>query len=487
MKLHILGICGTFMGGVAALARELGHEVEGSDQNIYPPMSTQLEQLGIALKAGYRAEHLSPAPDLVIVGNALSRGNPAIEYLLNERISYVSGPQWIGDAVLASRRVFAVAGTHGKTTTTAMLAWILEACGRAPGFLVGGVPENFGVSARLGGIQHSDTPPSSGAARHPGSSPGPALLPPAGEGKPVQPAAADFVIEADEYDTAFFDKRSKFVHYHAQIAILNNLEYDHADIFPDVAAIQRQFHHLVRTVPANGHLIVNAEDTRLAEVLTMGAWSPLTTFGMEVGDWQARLITGDGSAFAVLHRGRDAGEVRWGLLGRHNVMNALAALAAADAGGVDIAQATAALHEFRSAKRRMELIGELAGIRVYDDFAHHPTAIATTLAGLRARVGDARILVGIEPRSNSMRAGAHSDDLAPSLADADAVVLLQRPELAWDAAHVTGALQGRGETAASVNDLLAVLRHKARAGDSVVFMSNGGFEDAPRRFLAALR
>ena len=333
MKLHILGICGTFMGGIAALAHELGHEVEGSDQNIYPPMSDQLAALGIALKSGYRAEHLGgadpkQAPDLVIVGNALSRGNPAIEYVLDARLPYISGPQWIGDELLVRRRVFAVAGTHGKTTTTAMLAWILEACGRAPGFLVGGVPENFGVSARLGGT------------------PLPALGP--------QPSVlADFVIEADEYDTAFFDKRSKFVHYHAQIAILNNLEYDHADIFPDVAAIQRQFHHLVRTVPGNGRLIVNAEDARLAEVLAMGVWSPVTSFGIDAGDWRARLIAADGSEFAVLHDGREIGVVCWPLIGRHNVMNALAALAAAEAGGADTATTIAALADFRSAKRRM--------------------------------------------------------------------------------------------------------------------------------------
>jgi UDP-N-acetylmuramate: L-alanyl-gamma-D-glutamyl-meso-diaminopimelate ligase len=455
VKLHILGICGTFMGGIAALARESGHEVAGSDQNIYPPMSDQLAALGIALKSGYRAEHLGSAdpaqvPDLVIVGNALSRGNPAVEHMLNVRLPYVSGPQWIGDNLLGARRVFAVAGTHGKTTTTAMLAWILKACGHAPGFLVGGVPENFGVSARLGDSE-------------------------------------DFVIEADEYDTAFFDKRSKFVHYHAQIAILNNLEYDHADIFPDVAAIQRQFHHLVRSVPGNGRLIVNAEDARLAEVLAMGAWSPVTTFGMDIGDWRARLIVGDGSEFAVLHAGREVGSVRWPLIGRHNVMNALAALAAADAGGVDIGNAISALADFRSAKRRMELVGEINGIKVYDDFAHHPTAIATTLAGLRARVGNARILVGMEPRSNSMRLGAHAAELAPSLADADAVVFLQRPELAWDAEKVTAALNGRGHTAPTVAALIVALREQARAGDHIVFMSNGGFENAPRKFLAGLQ
>ena len=437
------------MGGVAALARELGHDVAGCDANIYPPMSDQLAALGVQLDSGYRAGHLDAAkPDLVIVGNALSRGNAIIERLLDVRMPYVSGPQWIGENVLASRRVFAVAGTHGKTTTTAMLAWILEACGRNPGFLVGGVPENFGVSARLGGD--------------------------------------DFVIEADEYDTAFFDKRSKFVHYRPTVAILNNLEYDHADIFPDVAAIQRQFHHLVRTVPGNGRLIVNAEDARLAEVLAMGAWTPVTSFGIDAGDWRARLIAADGSEFAVLRDGREAGIVRWNLLGRHNVMNALAALAAADAGGVDAARAIAALADFRSAKRRLELVGEREGIKVYDDFAHHPTAIATTLAGLRARVGRARILVGMEPRSNSMRLGAHADELAPSLHDADAVVFLQRPELSWDAQRVTDALDGRGRTAPTVDALIALLADSARAGDHVVFMSNGGFEDAPRRFLRSL-
>jgi UDP-N-acetylmuramate: L-alanyl-gamma-D-glutamyl-meso-diaminopimelate ligase len=462
MKLHILGICGTFMGGVAALARELGHTVEGSDQNIYPPMSDQLAALGIVLKSGYAPEHLgsadpAAAPDLVIVGNAMSRGNAAVEYLLNARLPYVSGPQWIGENVLASRRVFAVAGTHGKTTTTAMLAWILEACGRSPGFLVGGVPENFGVSARLGS---------------------PALSP--------QPAALDFVIEADEYDTAFFDKRSKFVHYRAQIAILNNLEFDHADIFPDIAAIQRQFHHLVRTVPGSGRLIVNAEDERLVEVLAMGAWTPVTTFGIDRGEWRARLVDADGSRFTVSYADREIGEVHWSLLGRHNVMNALAAVAAAQAGGVEAADAVAALAQFRSAKRRLELVGERAGIRVYDDFAHHPTAIATTLAGLRARVGAARILVGMEPRSNSMRAGAHAAELAPSLRDADAVVFLQKPELAWDAQHVTGALGGRGATAPNVAALIDDLRRRARPGDHVVFMSNGGFDDAPRRFLTSL-
>ncbi|MET0230763.1 MAG: UDP-N-acetylmuramate:L-alanyl-gamma-D-glutamyl-meso-diaminopimelate ligase [Rhodanobacteraceae bacterium] len=456
MKLHILGICGTFMGGIAALARELGHDVEGTDANVYPPMSTQLEALGIALKSGWEARHLDPAPDLVIVGNALSRGNPMIEHMLDARLPYVSGPQWLGETLLRDRRVFAVAGTHGKTTTTSLLAWILESADRNPGFLVGGVPANFGISARLGRIPNSES------------------------------RIADFVIEADEYDTAFFDKRSKFVHYRPTIAILNNLEYDHADIFPDVAAIQRQFHHLVRIVPGNGRIVVNAEDARLADVLAMGAWTPVSSFGIDAGAWRAKLLEPDGSVFSISHDGHDIGIARWNLTGRHNVMNALAALVAADAAGVDVARALPALATFRSVARRMELVGEVGDIRVYDDFAHHPTAIATTLAGLRARVGSARILVGMEPRSNSMRMGAHADELAPSFADADSVVFLKRPELPWDADRVTGALGGRGKTAPSVDSLIAILRDEVHAGDHVVFMSNGGFEGAPRRFVAAL-
>jgi len=477
LKLHILGICGTFMGGIAALARELGHDVEGSDANVYPPMSTQLERLGIALKRGYAAENLVPPPDLVVVGNAMTRGNAAVEHMLDERLRYVSGPQWLGETVLATRRVLAVAGTHGKTTTTSLLAWILESAGRDPGFLVGGVPANFGVSARLGGV--SLTPPSASAD-------GPPLSRFAGEGRMSPPAAADFVIEADEYDTAFFDKRSKFVHYRPTIAILNNLEYDHADIFPDVAAIQRQFHHLVRTVPRNGRLIVNAEDARLAEVLAQGCWTPVETFGIDAGDWRARLTAPDGSSFVVSHAGSELGLAEWTLGGRHNVMNALAAIAAAHAAGVAPADAIAALATFRNVARRMELVAEHAGIRVYDDFAHHPTAIATTLAGLRAKVGTARILVGMEPRSNSMRMGAHADELAPSLADADAVVFLKRPELPWDAARIVDALGGRGRTAASVDALVDALLAQVHTGDHVVFMSNGGFENAPRRFAAAL-
>jgi UDP-N-acetylmuramate: L-alanyl-gamma-D-glutamyl-meso-diaminopimelate ligase len=506
MRIHILGICGTFMGGIAALARELGIEVEGSDANVYPPMSDQLRGLRIALQEGWSAAHLQPAPDAVLVGNALSRGNPSIEYMLNEGLRYTSGPQWLGENVLRGREVLAVAGTHGKTTTSSLLAHLLNAAGLSPGFLIGGVPGNFGVSARLGvleplslGERRRAAPSAQRWAEGPGVSEsssgaarerkGGAFTPllPEGEGNTASPAATPFVLEADEYDTAFFDKRSKFVHYRPRIAILNNLEYDHADIFPDVAAIQRQFHHLVRTVPGNGRLIVNAEDARLAEVLAMGCWTPVETFGIDAGDWRASLLSADGSAFTVTHAGDPVGDVRWNLTGRHNVMNALAALGAAHAAGVDPTILLPAFATFESVKRRMESLGEVEGVHVYDDFAHHPTAIATTLAGLRAKVGKARILVALEPRSNSMRAGAHAAMLAPSLADADAVVLLQRPELPWDAHHVTDALAGRGVTAPSVAELVTALRAQVRAGDHVVFMSNGGFENAPRRFLDVLR
>ena len=480
LKLHILGIAGTFMGGVAALARELGHDVAGSDQNIYPPMSTQLEALGIALSQGYAPDSIAADTDCVVVGNALSRGNPAVEHVLDTQMNYTSGAEWLRENVLPGRTTLAVAGTHGKTTTTSILAWILEAAGRDPGFLVGGVPENFGVSARLGKRGQSEvllgnSPQDSKDA----------------EGKihsdPFVSFSFPFVVEADEYDTAFFDKRSKFVHYRPRVAILNNLEYDHADIFPDIAAIQRQFHHLVRTVPRNGRLIVNGEDARIKEVLAMGCWTPVERFALE-GDaeWTTRPIADDGSEFAVLHRGVEVGVVRWDLLGRHNVMNALAALAAAHAVGVDLAQVIPKLAEFRSVKRRLEILGTASGITVYDDFAHHPTAIRTTLAGLRARVGTARIMVAMEPRSNSMRLGAHAAELAPSLDGADAVVFLQRAELPWDAGAVISALRGDGAAVADVDALIARLAAMTHAGDHVVFMSNGGFEGAPRRFLATL-
>ena len=451
MKLHILGIAGTFMGGVAALARERGHVVEGSDQAVYPPMSTQLEQLGIALKQGYAPANISADCDEIIIGNALSRGNAAVEAVLDAGRNYTSGAQWLSEQVLPGRDVLAVAGTHGKTTTTTILAYLLDRAGRDPGFLIGGVAEDFGVSARVG-------------------------------------TGREFVVEADEYDTAFFDKRSKFVHYRPLVAILNNLEYDHADIFPDVAAIQRQFHHLVRTVPGRGRLIVNGHDTHLRDVLAMGCWTPVERFGFDPAfEWSARKLREDGSAFVVLHVGKEFGTVEWPLLGDHNVLNGLAALAACHAVGVDVAAVIPALAGFSSVKRRMEVIGAHAGITLYDDFAHHPTAIATTLAGLRAKVGTARIVVAMEPRSNSMRLGAHAEALAPSLDIADAVVFLARPELPWDAQNVMAAIRGEAQAVADVDALIAALQSIARAGDHVVFMSNGGFDGAPRRFLAALQ
>ncbi|MEA5668526.1 UDP-N-acetylmuramate:L-alanyl-gamma-D-glutamyl-meso-diaminopimelate ligase [Stenotrophomonas sp. MH1] len=483
-KIHILGIAGTFMGGVAALARELGHQVEGSDQAVYPPMSTQLETLGITLSQGYLPGNIAGDCDEVVVGNALSRGNPAVEAVLDAGRRYTSGAQWLAENVLPGRDTLAVAGTHGKTTTTTILSFLLQAAGRAPGFLIGGVAEDFGVSARLGRElprAGSDAVPPSGAA-HP--------LPPEGEGSNAS-ALSDrplFVVEADEYDTAFFDKRSKFVHYRPRVAILNNLEFDHADIFPDVAAIQRQFHHLVRTVPGNGRLIVNGEDARLAEVLAMGCWTPVERFGFDPAlEWSARLVNQDGSAFTVLHRGVAVATVEWPLLGRHNVLNGLAALAAAHAVGVDVAAVAPALARFHSVKRRMEVIGQAHGVTIYDDFAHHPTAIHTTLEGLRAKVGAARIVVAMEPRSNSMRLGAHADALAPSLDIADAVVFLARPELPWDAAKVIAAVRGEAQAVADTDALLAQLGRVAGDGDHVVFMSNGGFDGAPRRFLAQLQ
>lgn len=452
------------MGGVAALARELGHQVEGSDQAVYPPMSTQLETLGIALSQGYDPAHIAPDCDQVVVGNALSRGNPAVEQVLDDGRDYVSGAQWLAENVLPGRDTLAVAGTHGKTTTTTILAFLLQAAGREPGFLIGGVPDDFGVSARVGG-------------------------------------GREFVVEADEYDTAFFDKRSKFVHYRPLVAVLNNLEFDHADIFDDLDAIKRQFHHFIRTVPRRGRLVVNGEDRNLSAVLAMGCWTPVETFGIEGTDavdmpgrsgstgfdWSARLVEADGSAFQVLHRGAPMGEVRWPLLGRHNVMNALAAIASAGAVGVDVGAVLPALSGFASVKRRMELLGSHGGVTVYDDFAHHPTAIRTTLEGLRAKVGEARIVVAMEPRSNSMRLGAHADALGPSLDLADLVVFLHRPELPWDAAKVVASLRGEGLTATDAATLVARLREHAHAGDHVVFMSNGGFDGAPRRFLEALR
>jgi UDP-N-acetylmuramate: L-alanyl-gamma-D-glutamyl-meso-diaminopimelate ligase len=447
MHIHILGICGTFMGGVARIARALGHRVTGSDAGVYPPMSTQLEEAGIGLMEGYEPAHLDPAPDMVIIGNALSRGNPAVEATLERGLPYTSGPQWLAEHVLQDRWVLAVAGTHGKTTTSAMLAWILEDAHLAPGFLVGGVPRNFGISARAG-----DGP--------------------------------FFVIEADEYDTAFFDKRSKFVHYRPRTLVLNNLEFDHADIFDDLGQIQRQFHHLVRTVPGGGLIIAPEDDDALGTVLAMGCWTPVTRIGAGA-DWNAELLAPDGSAFTVTLEGEDRGNVVWPLTGLHNVRNALAALAAARHAGVPVEVGIDALSRFENVKRRMELRGEIGGIRVYDDFAHHPTAIATTLEGLRNQVGERRILAVLEPRSNTMRLGIHKEQLPASLRQANLVYVHVPPDLDWDADEVFGSLPGAGifdDTQAIVD----VVTAEARPGDQVLIMSNGGFEGIHDRLLAAL-
>ncbi len=451
MKIHILGICGTFMGGLAALARADGHEVSGSDQNVYPPMSTQLEELGIALSEGYKPEHIAPDTDLVIIGNALSRGNPAIEHVLNNNIPFASGPRWLGETYLRRRKVLAVAGTHGKTTTSSMLAWILEFSGLKPGFLIGGVPVNFEVSARTG--------------------------------------EEFFVVEADEYDTAFFDKRAKFVHYRPRIVVLNNLEFDHADIYPDLAAIQTQFHHLVRTIPGNGSIIVNAADNELREVLDRGCWSRRVSFGLDEQSecqWQVKLLEPAGRELEIQRDGQVLGHFSWQQTGRHNALNAVAAIAAAVEAGVAPDKAIEALESFRGVKRRMELLGERGGIHVYDDFAHHPTAIRLTLEGLRRAVGNARILVALEPASNTMQAGFHVNDLPPALAAADHVWLRTSEAMDWDPHDVLEKCGGEGRPRGQVDRLLEDLHAKCRPGDHVVFMSNRGFESAPSRFFDRL-
>ena len=449
MHIHILGICGTFMAGVALLARAAGHTVSGCDASVYPPMSTQLAEAGIALREGYAPEQLAEfQPDMVVVGNVMSRGRPIIEALLDRDLPYTSGPAWLADYVLRDRHVLAVAGTHGKTSTSSLLAWMLECAGLEPGFLIGGIPANFGRSARLGHGRF-------------------------------------FVVEADEYDTAFFDKRSKFVHYRPRTLILNNLEFDHADIFPDLAAIQRQFHHLLRTVPGSGLIIANGQDPNLAEVLAMGCWTPVEQFS--VGDWEARNIAPDGSAFDVHYRDEPQGRAEWSQLGRHNVDNALAALAAARHIGVPTAEAIAALADFQGVKRRLEVRGAVNGVVVYDDFAHHPTAIATTLAGLRARVGSQPIIAVLEPRSNTMKLGVFKDSLAPALALADAVVLYQAPDLGWDLGSVAAALGRRGQVCHSLDATLAAIRARTQPGTQVLIMSNGGFGGIHERLLQSLR
>ncbi len=449
--IHILGIAGTFMGGVAAIAKAAGYRVTGSDLNVYPPMSTQLRALGIEFVQGYGAEQLDLKPDVVVVGNALSRGTPVIEAMLDRGMAYTSGPLWLAEQVLYSRHVIAVTGTHGKTTTTAMLTWILEHAGLAPGYLVGGVPSNFESSARLG-------------------------------------KAPFFVIEADEYDTAFFDKRAKFVHYRPRTAVLNNLEYDHADIYPDVASIRRQFNQLLRTVPGAGRLIVNGADPELAATLSEGCWTPHESFGLARADWTAQIAPGSAARrFTVHYRGREVAEVVWDLIGEHNVLNALAAIGAAHHAGVAPERAVQALSVFRGVKRRMEVRGVVHGITVYDDFAHHPTAIETTLKGLRARVGAERIIAVLEPRSNTMKLGVHREQLAPSLAAADRTWFLNSKDLGWDLKGAVSAMGERVALTGSVDELAQELAAQARSGDHILVMSNGGFGGLHDKLLAALR
>lgn len=458
MHIHILGICGTFMGGLAALAREAGHKVTGCDAGVYPPMSDQLRSLGIELMEGFEADQLSLKPDVFVVGNVVSRARlsdgspkfPLMEAILDHGARYTSGPQWLCENVLQGRHVLAVAGTHGKTTTTSMLAWVLEQAGLKPGFLVGGVPLNFGVSARLG--------------------------------------EKYFVLEADEYDTAFFDKRSKFVHYRPRTAVLNNLEFDHADIFDNLAAIERQFHHLVRTVPSTGRVVFNGFEESLTRVLHQGCWSEQASFGAAVSDWTAQ---GPAHDFAVLQRGQELARVQWALSGMHNQLNALAAIAAADHVGVSAVVAAQALGQFQNVKRRMEVRGQVRGITVYDDFAHHPTAIRTTLDGLRARLdADAatrgqRILAVFEPRSNTMKLGTMKSQLPWSLEHAE-LAFCHTAGLDWDAAQALTPMGARAQVAGEVNALVAQVAQAARPSDHVVCMSNGGFGGVHAKLLAAL-
>ena len=455
MHIHILGICGTFMGGIALLAREAGHTVSGSDANVYPPMSTQLEAQGISLMEGYDPSHLDPAPDMVVVGNVMSRGNPVIEYILDRGLPYTSGPQWLSEHVLQGRWVLAVSGTHGKTSTSSLLAWILEYANLKPGFLIGGVPESFGVSARLG-----DEP--------------------------------FFVVEADEYDTAFFDKRSKFVHYHPRTLVMNNLEFDHADIFENLDAIKRQFHHLVRTVPGQGLIVANDRDQNLDDVLAMGCWTPVEAFSSSSKNasdsptWQIRNASADGSEFEIVCNGKPEGQVQWSLLGRHNIENAVAAIAAARHVGVPVEQSIQALKEFKNVKRRLELRADTGGIRLYDDFAHHPTAIATTLAGLRGHVNKERIIVLLELRSNTMRMGVHGDTLAASLSDADEVLLYQPEDIDWDLKKVTQKMKGQARVFSGIDKMVDTVKQEIKEGDHILVMSNGAFGGIHEKLIKVL-
>lgn len=446
MHLHILGICGTFMGGIAAIAKAMGHKVTGSDTNVYPPMSTQLEALGIELTQGFDPSQLNPEPDMVIIGNAMSRGNPAVEYVLERNLAYTSGPQWLSENVLKQRWVLAVSGTHGKTTTSSMLAWILEYAGMKPGFLIGGIPQNFGVSARLG-----DAP--------------------------------FFVIEADEYDSAFFDKRSKFVHYHPRTLILNNLEFDHADIFENLAAIQKQFHHLLRILPSNGLAIAPKDDSNLTKVLDMGCWSPVQYIG---SDWQTRQASADGSEFDVLLKGKKLGTVNWPLIGQHNINNGLMAIAAARHAGIKPELAIEALAQFVNVKRRMEHKGTVNQVSVYDDFAHHPSAIKTTLDGLRNKVGKQRILAVLEPRSATMKMGVHRDTLPKSWSDATQVFLYEPGNLTWQVDELKTHSEVDVSVYSDMQRLIKSILAYVRPTDHILVMSNGGFGGIHQQLLDRL-
>jgi UDP-N-acetylmuramate: L-alanyl-gamma-D-glutamyl-meso-diaminopimelate ligase len=456
MHIHILGICGTFMGGLAVLAKEAGHKVTGCDANVYPPMSTQLQAQGIELIEGFGPEQVNLKPDLFVIGNVVSRGNPLMEEILNRGLPYTSGPQWIGEHILRNKWVLAVAGTHGKTTTSSMLAWILEDAGYHPGFLIGGVPMNFGISARLSGRESN---------------------------------SGFFVIEADEYDTAFFDKRSKFVHYRTRTAVLNNLEYDHADIFPDLGAIETQFHHLVRTVPGTGRLIVNGREDSLKRVIARGCWSEKEWFGIDGNEGWGLEDNADGS-FDVRFDGEIQGTVSWSLTGEHNRLNALASIAAARHVGVPPALAIEALSKFENVKRRMEVRGTVNGITVYDDFAHHPTAIATTVAGLRRKVGGARILAVLEPRSNTMKLGTMKEALPGSLTDADLVfgygAKSGKDALGWNLGEALAPLGSKAGAYDELGTLVQAITQAARLGDHVLVMSNGGFGGVHQKILDAL-
>ncbi len=438
MHIHILGICGTFMGGIAAIAKAMGHKVTGSDQHVYPPMSTQLEQLGIELTQGYGPEQFAEQPDIVVIGNAMSRGNPAVEYVLNRNLPYTSGPQWLLENLLKDRWVLAVSGTHGKTSTSSMLAWILEFAGLNPGFLIGGIPENFGISARLG-------------------------------------ESPFFVIEADEYDSAFFDKRAKFVHYRPKTLILNNLEFDHADIYGSLADIQRQFHHLMRMLPGNGLALFPQNDEALQQVLQQGCWSESQAIGNEQADWQFIPLKADGSVFDVLFNQASVGTVSWDLLGEHNMHNATMAIAAARHVGVAPDVAIAALGQFANVKRRMEIKAVVNEVTLYDDFAHHPTAIATTIAGLRAKVGKQRILAILEPRSNTMKMGVHKASLAGSWHQADLAYIFEPSQLGWDMHAVVEQASIPSAIFTDLDALADAVVDAALPGDHLLFMSNGSF------------